>query len=148
MALHTRVQTDAVEPRGWWTVILTALAGPVGSIGLGLGLARWADATTGGMASLAGGVVGLWLGAPLAAFLVFVICLLTLMRKQPLRRWIAVLVMLAAVLAEAIIVLIGLRVTAGMPTPEIGLVAVAIIAVGALGGGGYLALTVAARRVD
>lgn len=137
-----------MEPRGWWTVILTALAGPVGSIGLGLGLARWADATTGGMASLAGGVVGLWLGAPLAAFLVFVICMLTLMREQPLRRWIAVLVMLAAVLAEAIIVLIGLRLTVGMPTPEIGLVVVAIIAVGVLGGGAYLALTVAARRVD
>lgn len=148
MALPTRVQTDAVEPRGWWTVIITALAGPVGSIGLGLGLARWADATTGGMASLAGGVVGLWLGAPLAAFLVFVICMLTLMREQPLRRWIAVLVMLAAVLAEAIIVLIGLRLTVGMPTPEIGLVVVAIIAVGVLGGGAYLALTVAARRVD
>ncbi len=142
------MQTDAVEPRGWWTVILTALAGPVGSIGLGLGLARWADATTGGMASLAGGVVGLWLGAPLAAFLVFVICMLTLMREQLLRRWIAVLVMLGAVLAEAFIVLIGLRVTVGMPTPEIGLVVVAIIAVGALGGGAYLALTAAARRVD
>lgn len=142
------MQTDAVEPRGWWTVILTALAGPVGSIGLGLGLARWADATTGGMASLAGGVVGLWLGAPFAAFLVFVICMLTLMREQLLRRWIAVLVMLGAVLAEALIVLIGLRVTAGMPTPEIGLVVVAIIAVGALGGGAYLALTAAARRVD
>ena len=141
------MQTDAVEPRGWWTVILTALAGPVGSIGLGLGLARWADATTGGMASLAGGVVGLWLGAPLTAFLVFVICMLTLMREQPLRRWIAVLVMLAAVLAEAIIVLIGLRVTVGMPTPEIGLVVVAIIAVGALGGGAYLALRAAARQV-
>ncbi len=137
-----------MEPRGWWTVILTALAGPAGSIGLGLGLARWADATTGGMASLAGGVVGLWLGAPLAAFLVFVTCLLTLMREQPLRRWIAVLVMLAAVITEAMIVLVGLRVTVGMPTPEIGLVVVAIIAVGALGGGGYLALTIAARRVD
>ena len=141
------MQTDAVEPRGWWTVILTALAGPVGSIGLGLGLARWADATTGGMASLAGGVVGLWLGAPLAAFVVFVICLVTLMRRQPLRRWIAVLVMLAAVITEAIAVLIGLRVTVGMPTPEIGLVVVAIIAVGALGGGAYLALRAAARQV-
>jgi hypothetical protein len=137
-----------VEPRGWWTVILTGLAGPVGSVGLGLGLARWADATTGGMASLAGGVVGLWLGAPLAAFLVFVICVLTLVRGQPLRRWVAVLVMLAAVIAEAIIVLVGLRVTVGMPTPEIGLVVVAIIAVGALCGGAYLALTVAARRID
>ncbi len=127
--------------------MLTGFAGPVGSLGLGIGLARWADATTGGMASLAGGVVGLWLGAPLAAFVVFVICLVTLMRRQPLRRWVAVLVMLAAVITEAIAVLIGLRVTVGMPTPEIGLVVVAIIAVGALGGGAYLALRAAARQV-
>jgi hypothetical protein len=35
-----------------------------------------------------------------------------------------------------------------MPTPEIGVVVVAILAVGALGGGAYLALTVAARRID
>jgi hypothetical protein len=35
-----------------------------------------------------------------------------------------------------------------MPTPEIGLVVVAIIAVGALGGGAYLALTAATRRID
>lgn len=128
--------------------MLTALAGPVGSLGLGIGLARWADATTGGMASLAGGVVGLWLGAPLAAFVVFVICLVTLMRRQPLRRWIAVLVMLAVVIAEAIAVLIGLRVTGGMSTPEIGLMVVAIMAIGVLGGGAYVALTAAARRVD
>ena len=136
-----------MESRGWWTVILTGLAGPVGSIAMGIGLARWADATTGGMASLAGGVVGLWLGAPLAAFLVFGICLITLVRGQPLRRWVAVLVMLAAVVAEAVIVLIGLRLTTGLPTPEIGLIAVAVIAMGALGGGAYLALKAAARRV-
>ena len=128
--------------------MLTGFAGPVGSLGLGIGLARWADATTGGMASLAGGVVGLWLGAPLAAFVVFVICLVTLMRRQPLRRWIAVLVMLAVVIAEAIAVLIGLRVTGGMSTPEIGLMVVAIMAIGVLGGGAYVALTAAARRVD
>ena len=136
-----------MESREWWTVILTGLAGPVGSIAMGIGLARWADATTGGMASLAGGVVGLWLGAPLAAFLVFGICLITLVRGQPLRRWVAVLVMLAAVVAEAVIVLIGLRLTTGLPTPEIGLIAVAVIAMGALGGGAYLALKAAARRV-
>ncbi len=137
-----------MEPRGWWTVSLTAFVGPVGSVGLGIGLARWAEATTGGMASLAGGVVGLWLGAPLAAFVVFVICLVTLMRRQPLRRWIAVLVMLAAVIAEAITVLIGLFVTGGMSTPEVGLIVVAVMAIGVLGGGAYVALTAAARRVD
>ena len=94
-----------MDAREWWTVIFTALAGPFGSIGLGIGLARWADATTGGMAALAGGVVGLWLGAPLAALMVFAICLFTVARPLPLRRWIALLVMLAAVIVEAIVVL-------------------------------------------
>lgn len=130
--------------REWWTVILTALAGPVGSIGLGVGLARWAEATTGGMAVLAGGVVGLWLGAPLAALVVFAVCLFTVARSLPLRRWIALLVMLAAVIVEAIVVLLGLRLTGGMATPEIGLVLVAIVAMGVLGGGARLALRAAA----
>ena len=118
-----------MDAREWWTVILTALAGPFGSIGLGIGLARWADATTGGMAALAGGVVGLWLGAPLAALIVFAICLFTVARPLPLRRWIALLVMLAAVIVEAIVVLFGLRLTGGMATPEFGLIVVAIVAV-------------------
>ena len=128
-----------------WTVVLTALAGPVGSIGLGVGLARWADATTGGMAALAGGVVGLWLGAPLASFLVFAVCLVTLARPLPLRRWIAVLVMLAAAVVEAIAMLIGLRIVGGLASPEIGLVVVAILALGLLGAGAALALRVSVR---
>ena len=139
------MHTGVVSAREWWTVILTALAGPFGSIGLGIGLARWADATTGGMAALAGGVVGLWLGAPLAAFVVFAICLFTVGRSLPLRRWIALLVMLAAVIVEAIVVLFGLRLTGGMATPEIGLIVVAIVAMGVLGGGASLALRSARR---
>lgn len=134
-----------MDPRAWWTVILTALAGPVGSIGLGVGLARWAEATTGGMAVLAGGVVGLWLGAPLAALVVFALCLATVVRALPLRRWIALLVMLAAVLVEAMVMLIGLRLVGGMATPEIGLAVIAFVAMGVLGGGAYAALRVAAR---
>lgn len=139
------MHTGAVGARAWWTVILTALAGPVGSIGLGIGLARWAEATTGGMAVLAGGVAGMWLGAPLAAFIVFAICLATVARPLPLRRWRALLVMLAAVIVEAIAMLIGLRLTGGMATPEIGLVLVAIVAMGVLGGGAALALRTAMR---
>jgi len=134
-----------MDAREWWTVILTALAGPVGSIGLGVGLARWADATTGGMAALAGGVVGLWLGAPLVALIVFTICLVTLMRGLPLRRWMALLVMLATSIAEAIVVLVGLRLIAGMATPELGLIAIAIVATGVLGGGASVALRSARR---
>ena len=139
------MHTGVVGAREWWTVILTALAGPFGSIGLGIGLARWADATTGGMAALAGGVVGLWLGAPLAALIVFAICLFTVARPLPLRRWIALLVMLAAVIVEAIVVLFGLRLTGGMATPEFGLIVVAIVAMGVLGGGASLALRSARR---
>lgn len=131
--------------RGWWTVILTALAGPLGSIGIGLGLARWAEATTGGMAVLAALVLGLWLGAPVLACVVFVTCLLTLMRPEPHRRWVAVLVMLAAAVVESIVALVGLRVVTGMSTPEIGLVVVAIAAIGVLGGGASFALS-ASRR--
>ena len=134
-----------MDAREWWTVILTALAGPFGSIGLGIGLARWADATTGGMAALAGGVVGLWLGAPPAALIVFTICLVTTMRGLPLRRWMALLVMLATALAEAIVVLVGLRLIAGMATPELGLIAIAIVATGVLGGGAAVALRSARR---
>lgn len=143
---RSRVHTDEMSAREWWTVILTALAGPVGSIGLGIGLARWVDATTGGMAALAGGVVGLWLGAPLAALIVFAVCLVTVARPLQVRRWIALLVMLAAVIAEAIVVLFGLRLTGGMATPEIGLVVIAIVAMGVLGGGATLALRSARRR--
>ena len=139
------MHTGGVGAREWWTVILTALAGPVGSISLGIGLARWAEATTGGMAVLAGGVTGLWLGAPLAALIVFAICLATVARPLLLRRWIALLVMLATVIAEAIVVLFGLRICGGMATPEIGLIVVAIVAVGVLGGGASLALRSARR---
>lgn len=131
--------------RGWWTVILTALAGPLGSIGIGLGLARWAEATTGGMAVLAALVIGLWLGAPVLAFVVFVTCLLTIARPLHLRRWIALLVMLATVIVEAIVALMGLRMATGMSTPEIGLVVVAIASIGVLGGGASFALS-ASRR--
>ncbi len=131
--------------RGWWTVILTALAGPVGSVGLGFGLARWAEATTGGMAVLAGGVVGLWLGAPIAALIVFAIGLVTVARPLHLRRWIALLVMLATVVVEAIVALLGLSLTGRLGTADIGLVLIAIVAIGVLGGGAALALRSARR---
>ena len=137
--------TGRMPSRAWWTVIITALTGPLGSIGLGIGLALLADATTGGMASLAGGVVGLWLGAPLAALIAFAICLVTVARPLPLRRWIALLVMLAAVVIESIVVLVGLSVTARLATPDVGLVLVAIAAVGLLGGGAYAALRMSLR---
>lgn len=139
------MQTGAMAARQWWTVILTALAGPVGSIALGLGLARWAEATTGGMAVLAGGVVGLWLGAPLLAFIVFALCLVTLMRHDPVRRGIALLVMLAAVVGEGLLMLLGLRLVGGSATPEVGLVVISVLALGVLGAGASIALRLSRR---
>jgi len=143
-----RCHAVRVDARGWWTVVLTALAGPAGSIGIGIGLARWAEATTGGMAVLAAGVVGLWIGAPVVAFIVFVVCLFTLMRPAALRRWVAILVMLAFAFAESVVVLVGLRFVGGSAQPEVGLVVVAIIAMGVLGAGAYAALAASRRRID
>lgn len=133
--------------RGWWTVILTALAGPVGSVGLGFVLARWVEATTGGMAVLAGGVVGLWLGAPLAALIVFAVCLVTVARPLRLRRGIALIVMLATVIVEAIVALLGLSLTGRLGSAEIGLVVITLVAIVMLGGGAAVALRTA-RRPD
>jgi hypothetical protein len=136
-----------MEARQWWTVILTALAGPVGSIALGLGLGRWAEATTGGMAVLGGVVLGLWLGAPLLSFLVFVTCLITLLRHDPVRRGIASLVMLAAVMAEGFVMLLGLRLVGGSARPEVGLVVFSVLALGLLGAGAYVALRLSRRTI-
>lgn len=135
-----------MEARQWWTVILTALAGPVGSVGLALGLVRWAEATTGGMATLAAAVAGLCFGAPLLALIVFAVCLFTLMRGAPVRRAVALLLMLVAVTVEAFVGLMGLAFVAGSAQPEVGLVIVAFVVLGVLGAGAYVALRLSSRR--
>ena len=135
-----------MAPSGWWTVLLTALAGPLGSFGLALGLGRWAEATTGGMAVLAGTVAGLVFGAPLAALVVFGICLVTLLRGVPLRRWIALLIMVATACVQWIVMVIGLRMVGGMAEPQVGLVVTAMAITVVLGLGAYLALRAARRR--
>lgn len=129
-------------------MILTALAGPVGSVLAGVGLARSAEASSGGMAGLAAGVIGLWLGAPLFALIVFAVCLVTVMRGAPLRRWVAALLMLAAVIVEAVVALIGLGVAARSGTADVGLVIVAFCAIGILGLGASIALRASRRRID
>ena len=133
--------------RGWLTVILTALAGPAGSAGLAVGLARWAEATTGGMASLAAAVAGLSLGAPLLALVVFGVCLFTLMGDAPIRRGIALLLMLVTVTIEVVVGLMGLAFVAGSANPELGLVVVGIVVLGVLGAGAYAALRLSYRRI-
>jgi hypothetical protein len=129
------------------TVILTALAGPAGSAGLGLGLGRWAEATTGGMAVLGALVLGIWLGGPLLALLVFTLCLNTLLRPLAIRRWMALLLMLAAVIVQATVALIGLRFVGGSASPEVGLALLLIPAVGVLAGGAFVAITASRRRI-
>jgi len=128
-------------------VVITALVAPIGSFAVGVGLARWAEATTGGMAVLAAGVVGLWLGAPLFALLAFGACLITVLRGSPIRRWRALAVMLAAAVLESIVALVGLRLVGGSATPEFGLVVLAIVAIGVLGGGAMLAMSLSRRRM-
>ena len=137
--------SSAVAPSGWWTVALTGVAGPLGSFGLALGLGRWAEATTGGMAVLAGTVAGLLFGAPLTALIVFGICLVTLLRGVLLRRWIALLIMLATACVQWIGMVIGLRLVGGMSEPQVGLVVAAMAITVVLGLGAYLALRTAQR---
>jgi len=138
-------QTGIVDGRGWWTVTLTAFAGPLGGFGLGLGLARIAEATTGGMAVLAWAVVGLMFGVPLAALVVFGVCLVTLLREVAMRRWRALLIMLATVVAGFVLTLIGLRMVGGMSQPELGLIGTGVAVIGLLGLGAAIAL-MASRR--
>lgn len=126
----------------WATVLLTALVAPVGSVGVGAGLARWADATTGGMAGLAAGVGGLIIGGPLLAFTIYTVCLVTLLRPVPLRRWIALLVMLATIIVEPIAFIIGLRIVGDQ---QVGLLGVALVMLVLLGAGAYAGV-LAARR--
>jgi len=131
-------------PRGrvWATVLITTLIAPAGSVGVGAGLARWADATTGGMAGLAAGVSGLIVGGPILAFTVYAVCLVTLLRPVPLRRWIALLVMLATIIVEPIAFVIGLRIVGDQ---QVGLLVVALVMLVLLGAGAYVGI-VAARR--
>lgn len=130
-----------MEPRGWVTVGLTALAGPIGSFVGALAFARIADAVTGGMAGLAGGVSGLILGGPLLAFVVFAACLLTILRPLELRRGITLGVFTAAVFLDGIIVVGGLRAISGTSFAEIGLIGLAMMSMALLGAGAHVAIS-------
>ena len=91
-----RVQTDVMEPRGWWTVGLTALAGPVGAVAGAFVVYTLGGASMG----LAAGVGGLILGGPLLAVVVFGICLLTLLKDWGLKGRLALSLMVAAALLD------------------------------------------------
>lgn len=133
-----RVQTDAMEPRGWWTVGLTALAGPVGAVA-----GAFLLYTVGGSFGLAAGVGGLILGGPLLAVVVFGICLLTLLQDWGLKGRLALALMVAAALLDAIIVVLALRAIGGSSFADAALFGVGIMSMAVLGAGAHVAITTA-----
>lgn len=134
-----------MDARGWWTVVLTALAGPIGAFAGAIALGRLVDSAGGGMAGLAAAVGGLILGGPLAAVAVFAVCLLTLLRDEGLRRGIALALMVAAALLDAIVIVLGLRAIGGTSFAEFGLIGLLIMSMALLGAGAHLAITTADR---
>ena len=130
-----------MEPRGWWTVGLTALAGPVGAVIAAVFLGRLFGSGDGGMMGLAAAVSGLVLGGPMAAIAVFGICLLTLLRTLELKRAITFAIMIAAALLDGLIIVAGLRVVAGSSFAETGLLAMGMLSMAILGGGAHVAIT-------
>ena len=130
-----------MEPRGWWTVGLTALAGPVGAVGGAALLYALGGASLG----LAAGVGGLILGGPLLAVAVFGLCLVTLLKDWGLRGRLAMSLMVAAALLDAIIVVLALRAIGGSSFADAGLYGVGIMSMAVLGAGAHVAITTADR---
>jgi len=130
-----------MEPRGWWTVGLTALAGPLGA----LGGAALLYVIGGSSFGLAAGVGGLILGGPLAAVAVFAVCLFTLLKDWDLRQRVAMPLIVAAALLDAIIVVLALRAIAGSSFADTALYGVGLMSMAVLGAGAHVAITTADR---
>lgn len=128
-----------MEPRGWWTVGLTAIAGPLGAVA-----GAFLLYTIGGDSlGVAAGVGGLILGGPLAAIAVFGICLVTLLKDWALRTRIAMSLMVAAALLDAIIIVLALRAIGGSSFADAALYGVGIMSAAVLGAGAHVAITTA-----
>ena len=134
-----------MEPRGWWTVGLTAVSGPIGAIAGATILGGVVDAAGGGMAGLAAAVGGLVLGGPMAATAVFGICLLTILRPLELQRSIAFAIMTAAALFNGLLVIGGLRLVSGSSMADTGILAVGMFSVAILAAGAHIAITTGDR---
>jgi len=128
-----------MEPRGWWTIALTAIAGPLGAIAGAFLL----YAVGGDSLGLAAGVGGLILGGPLAAVAVFGVCLLTLLKDWALRSRVAMSLMVAAALLDAIIIVLALRAIGGSSFADFALYGVGIMSAAVLGAGAHVAITTA-----
>jgi hypothetical protein len=129
-----------MEPRGWWTVALTALAGPVGAVA-----GAFLFYTVGGSFGLAAGVGGLILGGPLLAVAVFAICLVTLLKDWGLKGRLAISLMVAAALLDAIIIVLGLRAIGGSSFADAALYGLALMSMAVLGAGAHVAISSADR---
>ena len=127
-----------MNARAAWTIALTAVSGPLGAVATGATLARIADATQGGMAGLAAGVGGLFIGGPIVSLVVFTICVFAL--AKPHRRGLSIACMLAACIVDGLVVLVGLAIVARTEASELGLIVVAVVSMAVLGVGAWLAL--------
>ncbi len=128
-----------MEPRGWLTVGLTALAGPLGAVG-GAALLYVVGGSSFGLAA---GVGGLILGGPLVAVGVFAVCLFTLLKDWDLRQRVAMPLMVAAALLDAIIVVLALRAISGSSFADAAFYGVGIMSMAVLGAGAHVAITTA-----
>lgn len=129
-----------MEPRGWWTVGLTALAGPIGAVA-----GAFLLYSVGGNFGLAAGVGGLILGGPLLAVAVFGICLLTLLKDWDLRGRVALSLMVAAALLDAIIIVLGLRAIGGSSFADFAFYGLGLMSMAVLGAGAHVAISTADR---
>jgi hypothetical protein len=129
-----------MEPRGWVTIGLTAIAGPLGALA-----GAFLLYTVGGDFGLAAGVGGLILGGPLAAVAVFGICLVTLLKDWALKGRIAMSLMVAAALLDAIIIVLALRAIGGSSFADAALYGVGIMSMAVLAAGAHVAITTADR---
>jgi hypothetical protein len=130
-----------MEPRGWWTVALTAIAGPLGAVAGAFLL----YAIGGDNLGLAAGVGGLILGGPLAGVAVFGTCLVTLLKDWDLRTRIAMSLIVAAALLDAIIIVLALRAIGGSSFADAALYGVGIMSAAVLGAGAHVAISTADR---
>jgi len=129
--------------RGLITVILTGIAGPIGSVLAAVGFGQWAIAEQAGMASLAAVVFGLLAGQSVLAFLVFVVCLVTLLRRRVERPWASVGVMVGVTIVSFLVSMVALAAIARTgDINSIGTVVAALVLIGVLAVGAWTALLV------
>jgi hypothetical protein len=120
--------------------IVCGLCGPVGAVVAALALSKAADLNNGGMAGLAGLVSGLMVGGPLLAFLAFCLLMALPPGRSVHKKWLAIVVMLAAALIDLAVAVIGIVLMARSGGSPLALVLVAVVSIAALAYGAILAV--------